>query len=33
VSSVAGRHHWIEEGIATYVEPIAKASIGILTAD
>jgi hypothetical protein len=26
-------HHWIEEGIATYVEPIARASIGILTAE
>jgi len=31
--SVADRHHWIEEGIATYVEPIARASIGILTAE
>ena len=29
--SVADRHHWIEEGIATYVEPIARASVGILT--
>jgi hypothetical protein len=29
--SVADRHHWIEEGIATYVEPIARASIGILS--
>jgi hypothetical protein len=23
--SVPGRHHWIEEGLATYVEPIARA--------
>jgi hypothetical protein len=30
--SVDERHHWIEEGIATYVEPIARASVGILTA-
>lgn len=26
--SVAEDHHWIEEGIATYVEPIARAEIG-----
>ena len=31
--SVEDRHHWIEEGIATYVEPIARASVGILTAE
>jgi hypothetical protein len=31
--SVADHHHWIEEGIATYVEPIARASIGVLTAE
>jgi hypothetical protein len=31
--SVADSHHWIEEGIATYVEPIARASVGILTAE
>ncbi len=31
--SVENRHHWIEEGIATYVEPIARASVGILTAE
>jgi hypothetical protein len=31
--SVERRHHWIEEGIATYVEPIGRASIGILTAE
>jgi len=30
--SVARRHHWIEEGTATYVEPIARAQIGNLTA-
>jgi len=30
--SVARRHHWIEEGMATYVEPIARAQVGNLTA-
>jgi hypothetical protein len=30
--SVARRHHWIEEGIATYVEPITRVQIGNLTA-
>lgn len=30
--SVARRHHWIEEGIATYVEPIARVQVGNLTA-
>jgi hypothetical protein len=29
--SVADRHHWIEEGSATYVEPIARARAGDLT--
>jgi len=29
--SVPDRHHWIEEGLATYVEPIARASAGNLT--
>jgi hypothetical protein len=29
--SVPRQHHWIEEGIATYVEPIARAQIGELT--
>ncbi len=29
--SVRRRHHWIEEGIATYVEPIARVQIGNLT--
>ncbi len=28
--SVPTRHHWIEEGIATYVEPIARAQAGQL---
>jgi hypothetical protein len=31
--SVNRSHHWIEEGIATYVEPIARAAIGVLTAE
>jgi hypothetical protein len=31
--SVSRSHHWIEEGIATYVEPIARAAIGVLTAE
>ena len=31
--SVEKRHHWIEEGIATYVEPIARAQVGRLTAE
>jgi len=26
-------HHWIEEGMATYIEPIARAQIGAITAD
>jgi hypothetical protein len=30
--SVPRRHHWIEEGTATYVEPIARVQIGNLTA-
>jgi hypothetical protein len=30
--SVAEKHHWIEEGLATYVEPIARVQIGNLTA-
>lgn len=28
---VAREHHWIEEGIATYVEPIARVQVGDLT--
>jgi len=31
--SVEERHHWIEEGIATYVEPIARAQVGRLTTE
>src|SRR5271170_6073965 len=31
--SVEERHHWVEEGIATYVEPIARAQVGLLTAE
>lgn len=31
--SVPRRHHWIEEGIATYAEPLAHAGIGLLTPD
>ncbi len=30
--SVPEKHHWIEEGLATYVEPIARAQIGDLAA-
>jgi hypothetical protein len=29
--SVAEQHHWIEEGLATYVEPIARVRIGELS--
>jgi hypothetical protein len=29
--NVADRHHWIEEGLASYVEPIARARIGLTT--
>jgi hypothetical protein len=31
--SVAGRHHWIEEGLATYVESVARAHRGDLEAE
>jgi hypothetical protein len=31
--SVDGNQHWIEEGIATYVEPIARAEAGQLSAE
>jgi hypothetical protein len=31
--SVEDRHRWIEEGIATYVEPIARAQVGRLSAE
>jgi hypothetical protein len=30
--SVEDRHHWIEEGGATYVEPVARVQVGQLTA-
>ncbi|HMD50753.1 MAG TPA: hypothetical protein VKG79_16695 [Bryobacteraceae bacterium] len=26
-------HHWIEEGMATYIEPIARAQLGLLSVD
>lgn len=29
--SVAEKHHWIEEGLATYIEPIARARVGQLS--
>jgi hypothetical protein len=29
--SLSGEHHWLEEGLATYVEPIARVQIGALT--
>lgn len=32
VPSVSRKHHWIEEGIAVYVQPIARARAGELTA-
>jgi len=31
--SMAEEHHWIEEGLATYVEPIARIQAGQMTAD
>jgi len=31
--SVARQHHWMEEGLATYVEPIARVRTGGLTAE
>src|SRR5580658_2144985 len=31
--SVEERHHWIEEGMATDVEPVARAQVGRLTAE
>jgi hypothetical protein len=31
--SVEERHHWLEEGIATYAEPIARVLVGRLTAE
>ena len=32
LSSVEEEHHWLEEGLATYVEPIARVRAGELTA-
>ncbi len=29
--NLAERHHWLEEGLATYVEPVARAQAGFLT--
>lgn len=31
--NVPSQHHWIEEGLASYVEPIARARVGWLTQD
>jgi len=31
--NVQDQHHWIEEGLATYVEPIARARLGWITED
>jgi hypothetical protein len=31
--SMKDRHHWIEEGLSTYVEPVARAQIGELSVD
>jgi hypothetical protein len=28
---VAEKHHWIEEGLATYIEPVARARVGQLS--
>jgi hypothetical protein len=33
VPSVSRRHHWLEEGIAVYVQPIARARVGELHAE
>lgn len=30
---VPRRHHWIEEGLATYIEPLARAEAGLLSVD
>lgn len=32
-SGESDEHHWMEEGMATYIEPIARAQIGRLTAE
>jgi predicted metalloprotease with PDZ domain len=31
--NLAREHHWLEEGLATYVEPIARAQAGIISTD
>ncbi len=31
--SLPARHHWLEEGLATYVEPFARARAGLITAE
>lgn len=31
--NVLEKHHWIEEGIATYVEPVARVRAGVLSAE
>lgn len=31
--SVANRHHWIEEGLSVYVEPIARARAGLISVE
>jgi hypothetical protein len=33
VSGESDEHHWMEEGMATYIEPIARAQIGRMTAE
>jgi hypothetical protein len=33
VSADSDNHHWMEEGMATYIEPIARAQIGRMTAE
>lgn len=33
VSADSDDHHWMEEGMATYIEPIARAQIGRMTAE
>jgi len=33
VSAGSDDHHWMEEGMATYIEPIARAQIGRMTAE
>jgi hypothetical protein len=33
VSGESDEHHWMEEGMATYIEPIARAQIGRMTSE